>query len=608
MNLLVGFGSLIVIDNLALFFLAIITLVSIPALIYSFDYFKGKFSAVKFTTVQIITLLFIFSMVLLVIVGNALAFLILWELMTLFSYLLVLTDGEKESTVKAASIYIVMTHIGTAFITAAFFLIYRHSGSFDILTMASACQTISPTLRNLIFILFLIGFGTKAGIVPLHIWLPYAHPQAPSHISSLMSGVMIKMAIYGLIRFVFTVLGISSLWWGITIITLAVISCLVGIIYALMENDLKRLLAYSSVENMGIILLGLGLSMVYIHFNLLTLASLAMIASFYHLLNHAAFKGLLFLSAGSVQKGTGTLDIENLGGLAKKMPWTSLFFLIGSIGISALPPLNGFVSEWLLLQAFFGGTLQVHGSIAIIFALSVGGLALTSGLAAACFVKAFGVTFLALPRSLNAEKAKEVPISMLFSTGILSAAVVSLGLFAPKIFNLLGKVSEEIIKIPIKTQGLLNLAVLTSGGMSISIPIIAFILAFIIIAAWGLHKLFRRKKERIGPTWDCGYYGINSRNEYTSTAFSKPFRISFSFFLLPFKKTKQVKNSFYNVESFVYETHTTKVFKKYFYDLSFSYFYQGAKLFKKIQAGSIHLYLSYILITLIFLIILMRLL
>jgi len=606
MNLLFNFKSLFVPDPLALFFLAVILMVSLPALIYSIDYFKGKFTRIKLFTTQLITLAFIASMLLLVVVGNALVFLIVWELMTLLSYLLVLTDDENEAAVNAASIYIIMTHIGTAFLTAAIFIIYRHAGSFDLPVMAAACQTMSPMLRNWLFIFFLIGFGTKAGIVPLHIWLPYAHPQAPSHISCLMSGVMIKTALYGLIRFVFLVLGIGSLWWGITVIVLAVISCLVGVIYALMEHDLKKLLAYHSVENIGIILLGLGLAMIFTRLNLNSLAALAMIAGLYHLINHAAFKGLLFLCAGNVQKGTGTLDIEKLGGLIKKMPWTAAFFLIGAMGISALPPLNGFVSEWLTLQAFFSGAFKVSGILALGFALSAAALALTSGLAAACFVKAFGITFLALPRGDGAEQAKEVPSSMLLGAGLLAAAVIGLGLLAPIIFNLLAEVAGPICKATLQTPDLFSLGLQPNSGLAISPIFILLILGIGLISAAAVYFLFVGKKVRSGRTWDCGYYKIDSRNEYTATAFSKPFRISFSFFLLPFRKTHRVKDSFYHVKSFVYETYTTKIFKEYFYDLALAYLYRAARTFKRIQAGSIHIYISYILVTLVLLLLLVR--
>ncbi|MDD4981806.1 MAG: proton-conducting transporter membrane subunit, partial [Candidatus Omnitrophica bacterium] len=393
-------------DPLSLFFLAVIFIVFLPSVIYSFNYLKGEYSAAKVMLAHVLLFAFVLSMALVVSVNNCLIFLIFWELMSLVSYFLVIFDTKNLKSIQAGLIYIVMTHIGTAFIIAAFMILHNHAHSFDFFAIKNACQLMSSQTKNIVFLLFLIGFGTKAGIVPLHIWLPYAHPQAPSHISSIMSGVMIKTAIYGIIRFVMFILEVNSSWWGILVLILAIISCLVGVIYALMEHDIKRLLAYHSVENIGIILLGVGLSMFFISLNLPYLAVFSLIAGLYHLINHAIFKGLLFLCAGSVYKATGTRDIEKLGGLIKKMPQTAAYFLIGSMAISALPPLNGFVSEWLTLQAFFLGASNVIGGSKFFLGLCAAMLALTSGLAAACFVKVFGITFLARPGSHYAESAK----------------------------------------------------------------------------------------------------------------------------------------------------------------------------------------------------------
>ena len=281
--------NLFLFDPLSLFFLAVIFIVSLPSLVYSFGYLKGEYSFAKIILAQILLFAFVLSMALVVSVSNCLIFLIFWEIMSLISYFLVVFDTKNARSIQAGLIYIVMTHIGTAFIIAAFMILYNHTHSFDFLAIKNACKILPSGTKDIIFLLFLIGFGTKAGIVPLHIWLPYAHPQAPSHISSIMSGVMIKTAIYGLIRFVISILGVNSSWWGVLIMILAVISCLVGIIYALMEHDIKRLLAYSSVENIGIILLGVGLAMFFISLNLPYLAVFSLIAGLYHLINKAIF-------------------------------------------------------------------------------------------------------------------------------------------------------------------------------------------------------------------------------------------------------------------------------------------------------------------------------
>ncbi|MDD4908467.1 MAG: proton-conducting transporter membrane subunit [Candidatus Omnitrophica bacterium] len=602
-------GSFFIFDPLTLFFLCVIAVVSLPSAVYSIGYLKTEASLRKTLLAWGLLVLFLVSMILVVSVRNLFIFLVCWELMSLVSYFLVVFDSEHEKSVSAGTIYIVMTHIGTAFLTAAFLIMYKYAGSFDFFAVKNACQAMPAQARNIVFSFLLIGFGTKAGIVPLHIWLPYAHPQAPSHISSIMSGVMIKTAIYGIIRFVIFLLGVSSPWWGVLILLLAVISCLVGVIYALMEHDLKRLLAYHSVENIGIILLGVGLAMYFLSLDLPYLAVFSLIAGLYHLINHAIFKGLLFLCAGSVYKATGTRDIEKLGGLIKNMPYTAAYFLIGAMAISALPPLNGFVSEWLTLQAFFLGALNVSGGSRLFLGLCAAMLALTGGLAAACFVKAFGITFLAQPRSRYSLQAREVSLSMKAGMLFLAVLTVVFGLGAVLIVKLLSKAAGCATGIDTGAMSFavnnFTLSPQTGKGIYLSTPLLALVLALTGSIGFGAYKFFGRGKAVSYRTWDCGYYVLSSRNEYTATAFSKPFRIAFSFFLLPYRKTQKVRESFYHVKSFTYETHTTKVFKKYIYDPVITRVFKTAKFMRRIQPGSIHLYISYIFTTLLLLIIFM---
>ena len=580
-----------------------------PSLIYSVGYLKGQFSRRRIMLLNVLGFLFIVSMAAVVTAGNTIFFLIVWELMSLLSFFLVIFEHEHEQSVTAAKIYIVMTHIGTAFIIAAFMLMYRYSGSFAFETIRSLSPAMPQPIRNLVFIFLLVGFGTKAGIVPLHIWLPYAHPQAPSHISSMMSGVMIKTAIYGIIRFIIYILGVNVGWWGILILALAVISCLVGVIYALMEHDLKKLLAYHSVENIGIILLGVGMSMLFYSMNLRYLAVFSLIAGLYHLINHAIFKGLLFLGAGSVYKAIGTRDMEKMGGLIKTMPWTAGFFLLGAMAISGLPPFNGFVSEWLTLQAFFLGGLNSSGNLKLFLGLGAAALAFTGGLAAACFVKAFGITFLALPRSKQAQQAKEAPVSMILAMGILAVLVIIFGLAAVPIIKVLALVAGYATSIDIKdmTFSLNNfvLSLQPAQEAFLSPGLIAFGLLIFGAGAVAAYFLFNRPKVSRYKTWDCGYYKLDSRNEYTATGFSKPFRLAFSFFLFPYKRTQKIRESFYHVKSFSYETHTTPVFKKYFYEPLLGLVFKTAGIMRKIQPGSIHLYIGYIFLTVLSLIIFM---
>src|SRR5438046_2351422 len=298
-----------------------------------------------------------------------------------------------------------MTHVGLALILVAFGLLSPAGGGAGFAELRAVGATLSPALRGLVFVLAVLGFGSKAGLIPLHVWLPRAHPAAPSHVSALMSGAMIKMGIYGLLRVSLDLLGGGPAWWGGLVLALGAVSALLGVLYALMEHDLKRLLAYHSIENIGIIFIGVGAGMMFLSYGLPALAVLGFVGGLYHTINHACFKGLLFLGAGSVLHATHTRNMEEMGGLIKRMPRTALFFLVGAAAISALPPLNGFVSEWVVFQALLGGSAIPQPEIAVLMPIAVAMLALASGLAAACFVKAFGITFLGIARSHEAPEA-----------------------------------------------------------------------------------------------------------------------------------------------------------------------------------------------------------
>ena len=596
--------QLFLFDPLALFFLVVIALVCAPSAVFSIGYLRGEYSKGRSIIATVLLALFVLSMCMVVTAGNLFSFLVFWELMSLTSYFLVVFDHTHNKSVRAGTIYLIMTHIGTASLMAAFFILYAHAGSFDFSAVKQAAAAMPAQMRNTVFLLLLFGFATKAGVVPVHIWLPFAHPQAPSHISSIMSGVMIKTAIYGMIRFFLMLLGTGPVWWGVLILALAAVSCLVGVIYALMDHDLKRLLAYHSVENIGIILLGIGAAMLFTTKSLALPALLGMCAGLYHLVNHALFKGLLFLCAGSVVKATGMRDMEKMGGLIKVMPWTAAFFLIGAMGISALPPFNGFVSEWLTFQAFFAGILQSQGWTKLFMVLCVATLALTSGLAAACFVKAFGITFLAMPRSYRAEQAKETSLSLKLSMGFLAAMVIFFGVGAGVIAPYIARVAQDVLGVPISVFSFqwFSLKVATGQAISVSPFIIAMLLLIFGFAILGWFMFGLRTKTARYNTWDCGYYALDARTEYTATAFSKPFRIAFSFFLLPYRKSKKLWDSFYHVRSFTYETHTTPVFERHFYEPLLGVIYYIAVKLRKIQPGSINLYLLYIFLTVVILV------
>ena len=587
-------AQLFIFDPLTIFFLAVIGLVCIPSVIFSVGYLREEIFKKKLIA-WVLLAVFILSMSFVVTSGNLFSFLIFWELMSLSSYFLVVFDYKNEKSIRAGTIYLVMTHIGTACLMAAFFILYNYTGSFGYSAVKEAAAALPLNIRNAVFLLLFIGFATKAGVVPLHIWLPYAHPQAPSYVSSIMSGVMIKIAVYGMIRFFVMLLVPAPAWWGVVILIFGIISCLVGVIYALMDHDLKRLLAYHSVENIGIILLGLGAAILFAQQPCMAAVSvLALGAGLYHLVNHALFKGLLFLCSGSVYKATGLRDIEKMGGLIKAMPATALFFLIGAMGISALPPLNGFVSEWLTFQAFFSGVVQSQGAVKIFMILSAAALALTSGLAAACFVKAFGITFLALPRSVRAREAKEANFPMKAGMALLAVPVVIFGIGAGLVAPVIMRVSRAVLGAQ---QAEVSLYLVSALPLLIAAAIAGMGIAVYLWFRFGL-----RTGKVNYDTWDCGYYALDSRNEYTATAFSKPFRIAFSFFLLPYRKSEKIRDSFYHVSKFTYETHTTPIFRKYFYEPFVRLVYASAWKMRRLQPGSIHLYILYIFITLALLI------
>lgn len=594
-------------DPLSIFFLFIIALISLPSAIYSIGYMKGEYSPARKMFAWILFAAFVFSMALVVTVSNAFTFLIAWEAMSLVSYFLVTFDNKNERSIRAGTIYIVMTHIGTAFILAAILILYKYAGSFDFQVIKSAANTIPDHVKDLVFIFFLIGFGTKAGVVPMHVWLPYAHPQAPSHISSLMSGVMIKTAVYGILRFVIFILGVQSLWWGNLVVIAGLASCIVGVMYALMENDLKRLLAYSSVENMGIILLGVGVSMIFLKAGRPAIAILAMCAGLYHLLNHAVFKGLLFLCSGAVYKATGTRNMEKMGGLIKRMPWTAVSFLFGAMAIAAVIPFNGFVSEWLTFQSLFlGATISPIG-YKIFMGIAASLLALTGGLAASTFVKAFGMVFLAMPRSKNCEDAVDAPSAMIAPLVFLSVLTLVLGLAASGIIKLLVTVSGYVSgAITSDINFSLNNFTLMPHGNNVaylSSPLIALMLVLTaIFVILGIRLGFGKNRITKAETWGCGYYDLDSRTEYTGTAFSKPFRIAFNFFLLPYSKTEKIRDSHYHVKSFKYEVFTVPVFKRYIYEPALSLLFRTAHFMRRIQPGVINIYIAYILATILLLI------
>jgi hydrogenase-4 component B len=515
-------------NGLSTLLVGIISLVSLAVSVYSISYL-GQYSNRNLGMLGFFINLFIAMMLLVVTVTNAFYFLIFWEMMTLASYFLVIYESEKTESIRAGYLYMLVAHAGTALIMVSFFIFYLKAGSFDFAAFRQA--QLSPALRNLVFLLSFIGFGAKAGVVPLHIWLPRAHPAAPSPVSALLSGVMINTALYGILRVCVDFLGATVLWWGMLVLFFGALSAILGVLYALAEHDLKRILAYSTVENVGIILLGIGTGMIGLATHQPSVALLGFLAALYHILNHSIFKGLLFLGAGSVDYRLHTRNLNEMGGLGKLMPVTSLTFLVGALAISAIPPLNGFVSEWFMYQSFLtagsGQDLVVRVALPLCAVL----LALTGTLAAMVAIKTYGGAFTGPARSKQAEQAREVPGSMLTGMILLTIICILLGIGAPLVAPYLANV----------VTGTLNVSTLSvaqgtwvypiySGQALLSTPLIAILLLglltvpLLVVVIYGGYKAGSR---RVKDPWACGYR-YSSQMSISASSFDQPIAATFS--------------------------------------------------------------------------------
>lgn len=487
-------------DRLSAGFVLLIAVVVPGVSLYSVEYVEHAKGEARKDLQAALTNLFILAMLMVVLAGNMVGFLVFWEIMSLSSLMLVLHDYSSEESKKAGLFYFIMTSLSTAFLFMGFMSLFRLTGS------AEFGQLDYPaSLLTLPFLCLFTGFGIKAGLVPFHKWLPYAHPAAPSSISALMSGVMLKVAIYGFLRFLLSV-SFPQLWWGTLILVTGSLSAVLGVIYALKESDIKRLLAYSSIENIGIIFMGIGLYLIFRLEGFEALALLSLVGACFHAFNHALFKSLLFLCAGSVVHATGTRNIEAFGGLIKRMPHTAVLFLVGSVSIAALPPTNGFVSELMLFQAYFYSSALLDPLLKVLLIITLSVFALTSALAAALFVKLFGITFLALPRTKYAEEAAEVTNPMLLGEAIPAALCIFSGLFSSRILILLG--------FDLGIPDMLSLGLILGGTCG---------LIWLAVRNSGPSESPRISKE----TWGCGMLGQNSTMEYSSAGFSEPLVVIF---------------------------------------------------------------------------------
>jgi hydrogenase-4 component B len=575
------------IDKLNAFFLLLICTVAVPVAVFAIPYFDSHYAEQRRNWMWAFFSLFLVSMILVVTASTGFAFLIGWELMTLLSAGLILMEGDSPERRHNVFLYLLMMHAGAAAVVASFFLFLPYSHTLDFAAIRAASAGAPAGIRTLIFLLAFVGFGTKAGIIPLHLWLPRAHPIAPSPVSALMSGVMLKTAVYGFVRFAFDFLGGGPSWSGYIVLLAGAVSGLLGVLYAIAEHDLKRLLAYHSVENIGIIYLGLGTSLVFLAHHSPVLAALALIAALLHTFNHALFKSLLFLGAGAISNATHTVDLEELGGLQRRMPVTGAAFLIACCSIVGLPLSNGFISEWLTFRSFLAGSVLINTKAQIVLPLMVGVLALIGGLAAACFVKVFGVAFLGRPRSAEAEHAVEVPLAMRGGMTVLAAACLLIGILPGVLLRPLASLTQVLIPgagVPEETLSIARV-----------IPWIAAIILGVSIAA-----ALVKHRERLVRTWACGLPGLTSRMQYTSTVFSKPIRFVFSSVYKPDRKIDRLPNDQpYFPVAITYHSVRTTSYEKAVYRPFVQIILSAAHQLRRMQTGNIQVYLLYIFLTLV---------
>jgi hydrogenase-4 component B len=579
------------VDRLSGFFLMLICGLAAPVALFSSSYSEHYSKAAwKWYWSQVP--LFILSMVTVVAASTAFAFMLGWELMTLLSAGLILIEGDSEDRRRSLFIYLAMMHAGAAAVLATFLLFVPQAPTLTFSAMRAAGSGLPGSLRIAIFLLSFFGFGMKAGIVPLHFWLPKAHAIAPSPVSALMSAVMLKTAIYGFLRLTFDIAGVPQAWWGYLVLGTGIVTAVLGILYALGEQTLKRLLAYSSIENIGLIYAAIGLAMIFRAHGLPALAALALIAALFHALNHALFKGLLFLGSGAVYRSTNTLNMEELGGLLPRLSGIGIGFLVGCAAIAGLPLLNGFVSEWLIFKSLLNGSALEPTPV---LPLLIGALALAGALACACFVKVYGITFLGRPRSVAAARANPVPESMDLSLFAIAAVCILLGVHPGAALTPLYALAETLLPDATPPPEL--------AAISRTMPLVAAAVALVLVIALRLSKWTSRRVD----TWACGLPGLTERMQYTATSFSKPLRSVFTAVYKPARKldVEPAGETYFPVR-ISYRSVRTTSFEKTLYRPTVDLVVAAARQLRRLHTGNIQAYLLYIFLMIVSLLLVLR--
>jgi hydrogenase-4 component B len=589
-------GVTIALEPLGALFVVVTAVVAVATTIYWIGYASHGLAS---RSASALIPIFITSMLLVPAAGSVSTFMVLWELMALSSLLLVMVDQrQREGVRSAATWYGVLTHVGAAAILLGLVLVSGHVGTQSFAAIRHHAGHLPTGVRNAAFLLALVGFTSKAGAVPFHVWLPKAHPEAPSPASALMSGAMVNLGIYGVILMGDQLLGGGPAWWWLTVMVIGVASALFGALHAATSVDLKRLLAYSTTDNMGLILIGVGSAGLFLSAGHTVIAIVSMVAALLLMVNHAVFKGCLFLSAGSIQVATGTRNLDRLGGLMRRLPITAVLFLIGGLSVMALPPFNGFIGEWLLFQSLMHGLASSTITVAVVVPLAVAALALTGGLTAVAFVKAIGVGLLGRPRTLEAQAAHEVPRTMQLGAGLLSMLCLVLGI-APMIIlpsieraasmALTGRSTDHVLVgggqvAASSLQGALEPAWLAAG------------LALALAIAVAMRNLLRRHPSpRRSNAWAFGRPLQTSRMQYTATSFAEPIERVFDDVLRPTRDLAvgHVEESQYFVEKVAYATSIDDVIEVAAYRPIITAARWWGRRMGSLQNGSVHRYLAY---------------
>ena len=587
-------GVNLLLDPLGALFVATTAVVGLAASCYSVGYAGNS---LRSRSAAGLLPLFLTTLLLVPAAASVATFMVAWELMALTSLMLLLVEHRHRAEAReAAQWYAAMTHVGAAAILVGLVLLVGHRGGESFADIAANAGKLSPATRSLGFVLVLLGCASKAGAVPLHVWLPRAHPEAPSPVSALMSGAMVNLGIYGIIRVGDDLLGGGELWWWLVVLGLGAASAFFGALSAAASTDLKRLLAYSTIDNLGLVLIGVGAAGALAATGHHRLAALAMLAALFHLVNHSAFKGCLFLAAGAVERATGIRDLDRLGGLVHRLPATTALFGLGALSISALPPFNGFASEWLLIQSLLHGFASRSPATVVALLGGVAALALTGGLTAAAFVKALGIGFLGQPRSPAAASAHEVAPSMVAGMALLAVPCVLLGVAPGLAMAILHRATESGLgtSSPGSLHHGLGLDLAGLDGAIEPVLLVAALLSALGLA-WGVVRIVARRGARSAAAWGCGRESQTSRMEYTATSFAEPLQRVFADVLRPDHDldVTHVAESRYVIRAMSYSGQVDDVIERSWYRPVIGLVKAWGSVARRAQNGSVHRYLAY---------------